>query len=154
MKNNELTDAPQTGPAADDQGGPASSEPPNRGEFEQVKLLFEYTKFHLGAYMTAAAALVALINTDFGKRICLPEPLVWAAVLFIAIAGVAGGIVASSLPHSSTLEKFWARKVGPFRLELFTGETWTYVEHSAFWLAIVCVLAAFALRNAAPSGAG
>ena len=86
-------------------------------DFEQVKLLFEYTKFHLGVYTTLAAALIALVNTEFGKNINLPREFVWAAVVFIALAGVAGGIVASTLPHMTTLGDFWGSRIGPFRVK-------------------------------------
>ncbi|MEP7309800.1 MAG: hypothetical protein ABJA98_30190 [Acidobacteriota bacterium] len=133
-------------PIANEQG----VEPLKRDEFEQVKLLFDYTKFHIGIYLTGAASLIALMNTEIGKGIRLREWLVWVAVAFIGMAGLAGGIVASSLPHCRSLEDFWNRRVGPFRLQALRGETWTYVEHSAFWLAIVSVVVAFACRLPAP----
>ena len=132
---------------------PDPSESVKSNDFEQVKLLFEYTKFHLGVYTTLAAALIALVNTDFGKRINLPGEFVWAAVIFIGLAGLAGGIVASTLPHVTTLSDFWSSKIGPFRLKILAGEGWTYIEHTAFWLAIVSILTAFALRYPAPTGA-
>lgn len=115
--------------------------------WEQLKLLFDYTKFHIGLYATLASALIALVNTDFGKRLSLNGAFVWAAVLFIASAGLAGGVVASSLPWFESIQAFRTTAIGPFRTELMRGELWTYVEHTSFWLGIVSILIAFGWRS-------
>jgi len=115
--------------------------------WEQLKLLFEYTKFHIGLYATLAAALITLTNTEFGKSLKVVEPLVWVAVLFIALAGLAGGVIASSLPWFRNLESFKTTAIGPFRLRLMLGEYWTYIEHTSFWLGIASILLAFGLHK-------
>ena len=115
----------------------------DKNDFEQVKLLFDYTKFHIGVYTTAASVLVAVVNTEFGRTLHLPPKLIWTAVLLIAVAGLAGGTIASTLPHCKTIESFMSSKVGPYRSKALTGEAWTYVEHTAFWAAIASVLIAF-----------
>ena len=113
--------------------------------FEQVKLLFDYTKFHIGVYTTIATILVAVINTEWGKSLQLSKPLVWTAIILIAVAGVAGGTIASSLPHYDTLDCFMSSWIGPYRFTLMTGEVWTYVEHTSFWFAAAAIVSAFGL---------
>lgn len=111
--------------------------------WEQVKLLFDYTKFHIGLYATLAAGLIALVNTAFGKSLDLQRSFVWAAVLFIALAGLAGGVIASSLPWFQDIADFRTTLLGPFRLRIMSGEYWTYLEHTSFWLGIGSILIAF-----------
>jgi hypothetical protein len=112
-------------------------------EFAHVQLLFEYTKFHIGVYTTLTAALIALMNSSLGKRVQLPSWLVWTAVAFVSLAGLAGGVVASSLPWVDSLDAFKMAKIGPYNSELFTGLMWTWLEHTFFWLGIVSILSAF-----------
>lgn len=115
--------------------------------WEQLKLLFDYTKFHIGLYVTLASALIALVNTEFGKALKLRPALIWAAVLFIALAGLAGGVIASSLPWFESIHSFKDTLIGPFRLRMMSGEFWTYLEHTSFWLGIGSILLAFAWRK-------
>ena len=64
-------------------------------------------------------------------------------MFLLALAGLAGGTIASTLPHCKTIDSFMTDKVGPYRTRLLTGEQWTYVEHTAFWAAIASLLMAF-----------
>ena len=111
-------------------------------EFDKVKLLFDYTKFHILLYTTLAALLLAVADLENVK----PEihaGLIWSAILSIGIAGLAGGIIASSLPHENALSEFWTRKTGPFGLEILQGKYWTFVEHTAFWVGLGFAVAGF-----------
>jgi hypothetical protein len=110
---------------------------------DQVKLLFEYTKFHIGMYTTLATLFVALLGTEYGKALRVRRWLIWVAVVFILMAGLAGGVIASTLPHRRTLDEFMHCGAGPYRLERVAGEWWTYIEHTTFWLAVLAVLLAF-----------
>ena len=104
-------------------------------EHEKVKLLFDYTKFHIGLYTTLGTIVVGILNLKFAEteKLKFRPSLLWASVFLIALAGFAGGIVASTLPHCSTMDDFWKKRTGPFCSKLFTGEGWTYLELTAFW---------------------
>jgi hypothetical protein len=128
----------------------ALSAPASGDSFERVKLLFEYTKFHIGMYATLTAAAVALLGTKWGEALNFRGVWIWTAVAFIGLAGLAGGVIAASLPHFNRIDRFYRTPIGPFRLALFPGEIWTFIEHTAFWLGVTSIIIAFAL-GAAPT---
>ena len=109
---------------------------------EQVKLLFDYTKFHIGLYTGVITVLVAGLNLRSTLRWPVEPTWLGISIIFIAVAGLAGGVIASSLPHFSTIGAFWDAEIGPFRSRLFRGETWTYIEHTAFWIGVISGLVA------------
>jgi len=128
--------------------------PPHSGSsdshaFDRLELLFDYTKFHIGLYATLASAVVALIGTKWGESLLLPPFWLWVSVLSIALAGMAGGVVASSCPSFSSAKELYSTDLGPFRAKVMSGEWWTYAEHTAFWIGIGAILIAFARRGAA-----
>lgn len=97
-----------------------------------LELLFEYTKFHIGVYLTLAAGYITL-----GTSKLLPQlrpRFVWTAVIFIAIAGFAGGVVASSITQSQSanVATFLSKETGPWSIECLKAQTWIYIEHTAF----------------------
>jgi hypothetical protein len=104
-------------------------------EYDQVKTLFDYTKFHIGLYLTLGGALVAAIGAK--TPVVFDAPTMWIAVILIGIAGMAGGIVASSLPEAPTLDGFFQNFTGPWGLQLLKGKWWTHLEHTAFWAGII-----------------
>jgi hypothetical protein len=109
-----------------------------------LELLFDYTKFHIGVYLTLAAAYITLATSQLGAR--LNPNFVWLALMFIIVAGFAGGVIASSLTQtkSVTVESFLKEHTGPWGTAWFTGKWWTYIEHTSFWIGIVCVVLSFA----------
>jgi hypothetical protein len=111
-------------------------------DLEQLKLLFDYTKFHIGLYTTIAAIFAGLISS---KEAIFVYDVHWlmAATISICLAGFAGGVLASSMCHARGMSDFWGKPLGPFRLKLWRAEIWTYVEHSLFWLSVICALIAF-----------
>jgi sulfite exporter TauE/SafE len=110
---------------------------------EQLKLLLEYTKFHIGLYSTIAGVLVAALATKHAESWKVRRWAVAAAVAAIVVAGLAGGVVAASIVSMTDVADFWNKPIGPYASELLTVRGWTYVEHSAFWIAVLFVLAAF-----------
>lgn len=112
-------------------------------DYERVKLLFEYTKFHIGVYLTLASVLVGILSLkqDFGF-VVIPQ-LLTTAIVFIMIAGAAGGTIVSRLTKVKSYTEFHDNKTGPIRSELFTGEIWTYIEHLSFWAGILFAALAF-----------
>ena len=127
-------------------------------KIEQFKLLFDYTKFHIGLYTTLAAAYIALMASEYGKRILAPNILwVVAAVAAFVIAGGAGGTIASSCTRLVGLHfegDPLEQKVFPYRTVKskwrFPGwkvNTWARIEHTAFWIGLVCVIASVAFPS-------
>jgi MFS family permease len=120
-----------------------------------AEMLFEYTKFHIGLYSTVAAALAALLTGKFAEGRRINRVLVLVGMGCTAVAGMAGGVIAASLPYYVNHRHFWRVKVGVWGREAFTIREWTFVEHGAFWLAIVCIALAVlpGLRRPTPPAA-
>jgi hypothetical protein len=106
-------------------------------QLEQLKLLFDYTKFHIGLY-TALATIVAALVASKESLFQFDSRLMGAAIGFICIAGLAGGVIASSIPHYQRYDRFWDDRIGPMRWKALKAEYWTYIEHTAFWSAVIC----------------
>ena len=121
-------------------------------ELEQLKLLFDYTKFHIGLYITLAGAYIALMSSDYGKRLFSPNKLAGVAVVAFLITGLAGGIIASSCSHHTSFTKLMATKIAPFFKREFpcplipNGHGWANIEHTAFWVGIVAAVLSFGFR--------
>jgi hypothetical protein len=114
-------------------------------ELEQLKLLFDYTKFHIGLYTTVATIFGGLVAAGDKIPFKFNTPLLLASVVCICVAGIAGGTIASSIPGYSSYKEFWSKPIAPFPFSKWMktdnkwmrAENWTYVEHIAFWLAVV-----------------
>jgi hypothetical protein len=109
-------------------------------DYERVKLLFDYTKFHIGLYLTLGGILVTAVGLK-DNPIQFWAPSLWMAIISMTVAGFAGGMVASTLAECENLQTFMQQKTGPWECKLLTGRWWTRIEHTAFWIAIVCGLA-------------
>ena len=106
-------------------------------ELEQLKLLFDYTKFHIGLYTTVATIFGGLVAASDKVPFKFYPPLLLVSVVCICVAGIAGGTIASSIPGYSGYKKFWGASIAPFPFKKgMKAEYWTYVEHIAFWLAV------------------
>ena len=113
---------------------------------EQVKLLFDYTKFHITVYTTIATILVAIQSNSFGAHVHLSAGFVPAAIASILLAGLAAGVVAASMPECTGKAHFWEWRTGPYNLPILTIRQWTYLEHTSFWVSVVLVVAAGVVR--------
>jgi hypothetical protein len=113
-------------------------------EDKRLDRLLDYTKFHVGIYLSIGGGLVALIgaaskaeeksflNLFVGSRIALA-----LALLFMVVAGIAGGVIASCCTQHRTFEALWCRPQGPYRTKILTGEGWAGLEHGAFWVSLL-----------------
>jgi len=107
--------------------------------------LYDYTKFHIGIYLSAAGGLAALISAAAGSagRQAYLASLVgapWALVTsfgFMVLAGVAGAVVATSAIESAQYVTFSTTKQGAYGLKPFSGKTWVTIEHGCFWLSLL-----------------
>jgi hypothetical protein len=111
----------------------------------QLKMLFDYTLFHIGLYTTLVTVLFGLLTFGHEHKRVTPSvgPLKWTVVFFLC-AGLAGGAIGSNIPHyrdfasysNATLYAFGFIPLGPY--------SWLeHVEHIAFWLGILFATVAF-----------
>lgn len=111
---------------------------------DQLKQLFDYTKFHIGMYTTLIAAIIGVFANDMLKaKYTRLVPYIKFTIVMFLIAGAAGGLVASSIPFFTKFEEFRTAKLGPWGLELIPSIICTHIEHTAFWLG--CLGATFGL---------
>lgn len=125
-------------------------------KLKSLELLFDYTKFHIGLYLTLAGSYITIATVKVGEALVLPlKPFwMWLAMVGFMLAGLAGGIIASSItqcvgalraPCEST-DLFLDQYTGPWgweTLHFFTVRTWTYIEHTSFWLGLFSALISF-----------
>jgi hypothetical protein len=122
-------------------------------ELKSLELLFDYTKFHIGVYLTLTASYITLATAKIqGCDAFLPkihEFSAWVAITLFVIAGIGGGMVASNIPVSGCHSapeymkmrlKFWWWKTIP-------ATAWVSIEHGAFWLGIGAAITSFALHK-------
>jgi hypothetical protein len=111
--------------------------------------LFDYTKFHIGLYLTLTTSYVAVASLKNGNEFLfkIDPRLFWPATVCFMLAGLAGGIIASSLTQTQarSTATFLTERLGPWSTKVFETRTWTWIEHTAFWLGLV--LALFSLRS-------
>jgi len=100
---------------------------------DQLKNLMDYTKFHIGVYLTLGTISVSLIETNAVEWWQLVPGLV---LLFVA--GAAGGVIASNIPEHEDWTSFSTKKEGLNALFGNYGsyKFWSKLEHASFWLAI------------------
>ena len=113
-------------------------------EDKRLERLFDYTKFHIGIYLSAGGALLTLIAlaaekdkaTFVGKLVGSP-PALAASLLSMLFAGACGGVIASASTQCNTYEELWLGRHGPFGSQLLKGKAWAGLEHGAFWLSVI-----------------
>lgn len=114
---------------------------------ERLERLYDYTKFHLGLYITASGALLALYGSKdsewLGKALVGNSDLVVASILAMFVAGMAGGIIASTCTVVSSFDKLWYGRTGPLNMKLLRGSHWAAIEHAAFWTSAILIGLAF-----------
>jgi hypothetical protein len=113
---------------------------------ENLKLLMDYTKFHIGLYITLFSAIAAVLTAANGHWLkALPAAsLIGLRVgaVSLIVAGAAGGIIGSSIPEATDWKTFRQTPLGPAWLETsWTYDRWAAVEHGAFWVTILVVAA-------------
>ena len=84
---------------------------------KRLARLYDYTKFHIGIYLSAAAGLVTLLaSKDAGWVIATligNQYLLYAAFVSLILAGMCGGMVATSITESLTWKAFWDEDHNP-----------------------------------------
>jgi hypothetical protein len=108
---------------------------------KRLDRLYDYTKWHIGIYLSVAGGLTAaagyLAETSkadaLAPYVASPKALL-AAIVLMFLAGVCGAVIASSSTHCKTYEELWNGKQGPFGSQLLAGRIWAPLEHMFFWL--------------------
>ena len=118
-----------------------------------LALLFDYTKFHIGVYLTMTSVYVALATIKVNETFILKfnETLLWLAILFTLLAGFAGGVIISSITQiqSTKSSDFLKCRIGPWDCNFFHFHAlrWTYIEHTSFWFALILAMLSFICIN-------
>lgn len=117
---------------------------------KSLELLFEYTRWHIGVYLTLTAAYLTAAFAHAGETRLLPvnSYFLWIAVVFTMVAGLAGGVIASSLTQwdkGGSSNDFLRSKIGPWSGGLFyyRARSWTHVEHTSFWIGLIAAVLSF-----------
>jgi hypothetical protein len=129
---------------------------------KSLEMLYDYTKFHIGVYLTLTGSYITIASIKVGegtnKAIQFlptnPRLMVVAVALFL-LAGVAAGIIVISITQfvggSST--DFLKTQIGPWNAQRFhcRGTTWTYIEHTSFWIGLLFAVASVFVPREWPS---
>jgi hypothetical protein len=112
---------------------------------KSLERLYDYTKFHIGVYISLTTAYVAFASAKVGE-----QPLVHVkfgfllfAVLFFMLAGAAGGTVLCSITQTSavTSRDFLREEISPWNKPFkMAAIKWTWLEHALFWIAVICAV--------------
>ena len=109
---------------------------------EQLKLLMTYTTFHIGLYVSLITALLSFLT--FSPKLIRQDlyPYMVATLLCFVLAGMLGGIIASSIPRFKDYDSFQNTDLGPLWAEGILGNFKTVAawEHGFFWLGIIIAI--------------
>ena len=114
-------------------------------EDKQLERLYDYTKFHIGIYLSAAGGLAALISAAaegatkqsyFASLVGCPWALA-ASFGFMVLAGIAGAVVATSTIESMSYQAFLTSNHGAYGINPFSGKAWVTIEHASFWFSLL-----------------
>jgi hypothetical protein len=117
------------------------------GGDNRLERLFDYTKFHIGIYITLGAALISV--TKLGE-VKLSASEIWFLRLGIAglfVAGLGGGVIAANTVTYLNYTEFNSIKIGPLGLPLFHYSVWAGLEHCSFWFAITASAYGFVTKQ-------
>ena len=116
-------------------------------EDKRLDRLFEYTKFHIGIYLSIGGGIVAVLGSEKSEFIRSLIGWPWAllcGLLCMFAAGIAGGLIASTCAQARTFDEVWTGppKLGPYVWQWrFAGREWAFIEHMAFWIGLVFIAA-------------
>lgn len=122
-------------------------------EDHQLARLYDYTKFHIGIYLSFAAGIAGLLGaketqTILAKLVSTAASEFYVSLLFMMLAGVCGGIVASNTIECKTFDQFWNQPQGlriiPWRG--IEGRRWAALEHLCFWIGLGALSYAVVLK--------
>lgn len=116
---------------------------------KSLELLFDYTKFHIGLYLTLTVAYITAATAKVNDQsiLSLNSNYIWPAIIAFMVAGLAGGVIASSITQTAarSSEEFLNQAIGPWEWKLihFQARIWTWIEHTAFWVGLGSAVLSF-----------
>jgi MFS family permease len=137
-------------------------EPPQRSfddkpnEDKRLERLYDYTKFHIGIYLSAAGGVAALLGTKEAGWVISTlignQYLLYAAFALLVLAGMCGGVVATSITESRSFPEFWEHEHSPATVRSCraTGKVWVAREHGFFWASLLVLAASILVRYPGP----
>ena len=110
-------------------------------EDKRLERLFDYTKWHIGIYLSIGGGTVALLASEKSKQVISflvgSKALLGISLFLMVVAGAAGGVIASSITTCKTFEEFWDKPQGPVEWKPMRGRYWPKVEHLSFWASLI-----------------
>ena len=101
---------------------------------DRLKQLYDYTKFHIGIYLTLTTGILAILKFAHVDNVADVKGWLLIAIIFLVFAGIGGGAVASNISSFLDYDKFHKCPLPVFGLHLFRAKTWILIEHGAFWI--------------------
>ena len=86
----------------------------------------------------SGALLIAFISKETGAKVT-SDYHYWliATLALLLVAGMAGGLIGSSIPYHTTHKDFLNADLGPRSFKWIRASKCIHLEHAAFWLAAV-----------------
>ncbi len=135
---------------SENDASPATSSP---AEDKRLDRLYDYTKFHIGIYLSAASGLATLLGSKEAgwviSTIIGNQYLLYLAFFLMVLAGMCGAIVATSITECQTFNEFWKEKEhAPTTLKCLkgTGQCWVAREHAFFWASLLVLAASILIH--------
>jgi len=121
---------------------------------KSLEMLYDYTKFHIGVYLTLTASYITVVTVkvsgEGAKAVqFLPanQLLMAIAIVSFLAAGVAAGVIASSITQcgGGNSREFLQSEIGPWNARRIhmPGLEWTFLEHTSFWIGILAATLSF-----------
>jgi hypothetical protein len=114
-----------------------------------LELLFDYTKFHIGVYLTLTASYLTAATAKLNDKpvLTLRPTFFWIAVIAFLVAGLAGGVIASSITQTNARSSadFLEEETGlwVWRASFCPARDWARLEHTSFWLGLIAAVLSF-----------
>ena len=129
-------------------------------KIEQIKQIYDYTKYHIGFYFVLLAALGGFAK--FGQGVSPHERVLLRTIMFVLlVAGIAGALVASRIVYGPWGTKFflirkswfWKKRNWPKRWKWWwsVADICLTVEHYGFWIALLIAIIGFGFTGPAPA---
>jgi hypothetical protein len=134
MKQTELSaevsavaaSSPPTSPASISDEAKIELTARKASEQKSLELLFDYTKFHIGLYLLLTSAYVTVASAKSGDKplLALSTEFLPPAVLAFIFAGLAAGVIASSLTQTvaRSAREFLDLPIGPWDFKCLPRE--------------------------------
>jgi len=123
---------------------------------KSLELLYDYTKFHIGVYLTLSASYITVTTVKIPGHASTDHLLAvnhcWMAfaVAFFLLAGLAAGIIVSSITQYAEggSAEFLETEIGPWNAKLIhlRARYWTYIEHTSFWAGLLAAIGSILWR--------